>query len=351
MLFQLARPLLHAVDPEQAHRLTIAALKAGVHPRQSAPDHESLASELFGLRFPNPLGIAAGFDKNAEVPDAILSMGFGFAEIGTVTPRPQTGNPTPRIFRLPKDRGVINRLGFNNDGHQAVVERLEARRGRSGIVGVNIGANKDSEDMAADYVAGLQAFYASADYFTVNISSPNTPGLRGLQSKALLDDLVVRLLEARAELTREGAVPTPLLVKIAPDLGDEELADIAAVCLERRIDGVIISNTTLSREGLGDANAREQGGLSGAPLFELSTEVLRDFRRATGGQLPLVGVGGISSAETAYAKIMAGASLVQIYTCLIYDGPELVGEIKRGLVKALERDGFQSLEQAVGARS
>ena len=232
---------------------------------------------MFGLTFPNPLGIAAGFDKNAEVPDAILSMGFGFAEIGTVTPRPQSGNPTPRIFRLPKDRGVINRLGFNNDGHQAVRERLEARRGRPGIVGVNIGANKDSEDMAADYVAGLQAFYALADYFTVNISSPNTPGLRGLQSKALLDDLIVRLLAARAELTREGAAPTPLLVKIAPDLGDEELADIAAVCLERRIDGVIISNTTLSREGLGDANAREQGGLSGAPLFELSTRGAAGF--------------------------------------------------------------------------
>lgn len=349
MLFDLARPFLHSLDPERAHGLTIAALRAGVHPRQTNPDPEALRTRVFGLDFPNPLGIAAGFDKNAEVPDAMLAIGFGFAEIGTVTPRPQSGNPKPRIFRLTEDGGAINRLGFNNEGHQTVRERLEARRRRPGVLGVNIGANKDTEDMAADYVEGLQAFHGLASYFTVNISSPNTPGLRGLQSKDLLDDLVVRLLAARAELTAEGAAPTPLLVKIAPDLVDEELADIAAVCLEREIDGVIVSNTTLSRENLRDSNASEQGGLSGAPLFELSTRVLRDFRRTTGAAIPLVGVGGVSSAETAYAKITAGATLVQLYTSLIYAGPALISDIKAGLTSALERDGFTSIEEAVGA--
>lgn len=349
MLFDLARPFLHSLDPERAHGLTIAALKAGVHPRQASPDPASLHTHVFGLDFPNPLGIAAGFDKNAEVPDAMLGIGFGFAEIGTVTPRPQSGNPKPRIFRLAKDGGAINRLGFNNEGHMAVHERLEARQRRPGILGVNIGANKDSDDMAADYVEGLRAFHGLASYFTVNISSPNTPGLRGLQSKDLLDDLVVRLLAARAELTGEGAEPTPLLIKIAPDLVDEELTDIAAVCADRRIDGVIVSNTTLSRENLSDFNASEQGGLSGAPLFELSTRVLRDFRRETGAKIPLVGVGGVSSAATAYAKITAGASLVQLYTSLIYAGPALISDIKTGLQEALERDGFTSVEEAVGA--
>ncbi len=349
MLFDLARPFLHSLDPERAHGLTIAALKAGAHPRQQGADPDILRTGAFGLDFPNPLGIAAGFDKNAEVPDAMLAIGFGFAEIGTVTPRPQSGNAKPRIFRLPEDGGAINRLGFNNEGHRAVRERLEARRRRSGILGVNIGANKDSDDMAADYVEGLRAFHGLAGYFTVNISSPNTPGLRGLQSKALLDDLVLRLLAARAELTADGAAPTPLLIKIAPDLVDEELADIASVCMERKIDGVIVSNTTLSRENLRDSNAVEQGGLSGAPLFKLSTRVLRDFRRETGGQIPLVGVGGVTSAKTAYAKITAGASLVQLYTSLIYAGPALISDIKTGLETALERDGFTSIEEAVGA--
>lgn len=349
MLFELARPLLHAVDAEQAHKLTIAGLRAGVHPRASAANPASLGISRFGLSFPNPLGIAAGFDKNAEVPDAMLAMGMGFAEVGTVTPRPQAGNPTPRIFRLPADRGVINRLGFNNEGHAAALERMRARRARGGIVGVNIGANKDTEDMAEDYVTGLKAFYGLASYFTVNISSPNTPGLRGLQSRDLLDDLVTRLLAARAELSGRDDDPTPLLIKIAPDLIDEELADIASVCRARGVDGVIVSNTTLSRDGLRDKNASENGGLSGVPLFELSTRVLRDFYRETGGELPLIGVGGVSNARTAYAKVRAGASLVQLYTALIYDGPALIGTIVAGLAKALERDGFNSLEEAVGA--
>ena len=349
MLFDFARPFLHALDPEQAHSLTIAALKAGIHPRRWRGDPKILQTRVLGLNFPNPVGIAAGFDKNAEVPDAMLGIGFGFTEIGTVTPRPQSGNPKPRMFRLPRDRGAINRLGFNNEGHDAVRHRLEARRRRPGILGVNIGANKDTDDMAADYVLGLKAFYGLASYFTVNISSPNTPGLRGLQSKDLLDDLIMRLLAARAELAPDGAAPTPLLIKIAPDLVDEELADIAAVCLERRVDGVIISNTTISRDNLRDPNAREQGGLSGTPLLELSTRVLREFHRATGTKVPLIGVGGVSSADTAYAKITAGASLVQLYTGLIYAGPALLSDIKTGLAFALERDGFKSLEEAVGA--
>ena len=349
MLFDLARPLLHAVDPEQAHTMTVAALKAGVHPRQSGDDPQSLRISVFGLDFPNPVGIAAGFDKNADVPDAMLAMGMGFAEVGTVTPRPQAGNPKPRIFRLADDRAAINRLGFNNEGHAAALAKLERRRRRTGVVGVNIGANKDTEDKAEDYVTGLKAFAHLASYFTVNISSPNTPGLRGLQSKEQLDDLVVRLIAARADVTREGRTPVPLLIKIAPDLVDEELADIAAVCLERKVDGVIVSNTTLSREGLRDRQRGEQGGLSGRPLFELSTRVLKDFRRETAGRLPLIGVGGISSAETAYAKITAGASLVQLYTSLIYDGPALISDIKTGLARALERDGFVTLADAVGA--
>lgn len=351
MLFDLARPFLHAVDPEQAHAMTVAALKAGLYPRQSVSDPASLRIHVFGLDFPNPVGIAAGFDKNADVPDAMLAMGFGFAEVGTVTPKPQAGNPKPRIFRLADDRAAINRLGFNNEGHRLVLAKLEHRRRRPGIIGVNIGANKETQDKAADYVAGLKAFAHLAGYFTVNISSPNTPGLRGLQSREQLDDLVARLIAARAEMTPEGGTPVPLLIKIAPDLVDEELADIAAVCLDRRVDGVIVSNTTLSRDGLTDAQRDEQGGLSGRPLFELSTRVLKDFHRETSGRLPLVGVGGISSAETAYAKITAGASLVQLYTSLIYDGPALISDIKTGLARALERDGFVALKDAVGANA
>ncbi|MDO9127639.1 quinone-dependent dihydroorotate dehydrogenase [Parvibaculum sp.] len=342
-LFPLARPLISLMDPETAHGLTLRALRLGLGPSQREPDSASLAIDLFGLHFENPLGIAAGFDKNGEVPDAMLAMGMGFAEVGTVTPLPQPGNPRPRVFRLPVHRAVINRLGFNNQGHAALKKRLLARRKRPGIVGVNIGANKDAADRIADYEAGIRAFEGLASYFTVNISSPNTPGLRALQNKAELQNLVARVLAAR-----KGK--TPVLLKIAPDLNAEELGDIAEVALEQGLDGLIVSNTTIAREGLvSGINANETGGLSGAPLFAMSTAVLRDMYRLTKGRLPLVGVGGISSAADAYAKIRAGASLVQLYSALTYDGPPLVGSIKRGLAAHLAADGFAHLKDAVGA--
>ncbi|ABS62060.1 dihydroorotate dehydrogenase [Parvibaculum lavamentivorans DS-1] len=342
-LFPLARPLMSLMDPETAHGLTLRALRLGLGPTRRAPDPVSLAIDLFGLHFENPLGIAAGFDKNGEVPDAMLAMGMGFAEVGTVTPLPQPGNPRPRVFRLPVHRAVINRLGFNNQGHAALKKRLLARRKRPGILGVNIGANKDAADRIADYEAGIRAFEGLASYFTVNISSPNTPGLRALQNKAELQNLVARVLAAR-----KGK--TPVLLKIAPDLNAEELGDIAEVALEQGLDGLIVSNTTIAREGLvSGVNANETGGLSGAPLFPMSTAVLRDMYRLTGGRLPLVGVGGISSADDAYAKIRAGASLVQLYSALTYDGPPLVARIKQGLAARLAADGFAHLKDAVGA--
>lgn len=346
-LFPLARPFTSLIDPETAHRLTLRALRLGLGPTQRERDPVSLAIDLFGLHFENPIGIAAGFDKNGEVPDAMLAMGLGFAEVGTVTPRPQAGNPRPRVFRLPVHRAVINRLGFNNEGHDALKKRLLARRKRPGIVGVNIGANKDAADRIADYEAGIRAFEGLASYFTVNISSPNTPGLRALQNKAELQVLVSRVLAARR---RDLPRPTPVLLKIAPDLNAAELADIAAVALDEGLDGLIVSNTTILREGLvTGVNAGETGGLSGAPLFAMSTSVLRDMYRLTGGRLPLVGVGGISSGADAYAKIRAGASLVQLYSALTYEGPALVGRIKRDLAARLAADGFAHLRDAVGA--
>lgn len=342
-LFPLARPLMSLMDPETAHGLTLRALRLGLGPSQRERDPVSLAIDLFGLHFENPLGIAAGFDKNGEVPDAMLAMGMGFTEVGTVTPLPQSGNPRPRVFRLPLHRAVVNRLGFNNEGHAALKKRLLARRKRPGIVGVNIGANKDAADRIADYEAGIRAFEGLASYFTVNISSPNTPGLRALQNKAELQNLVARVLAAR-----KGN--TPVLLKIAPDLNAEELGDIAEVALDQGLDGLIVSNTTIAREGLvSGINANETGGLSGAPLFAMSTAVLRDMYRLTGGRLPLVGVGGISSADDAYAKIRSGASLVQLYSALTYDGPSLVGRIKQGLAARLAADGFAHLKDAVGA--
>ena len=340
-LFPLARPFLGLLNPETAHHCTLAALKLGLAPAGDL-DPAELGIDLFGLRFPNPVGIAAGFDKNAEVPDAMLRLGMGFAEIGTVTPRPQPGNPKPRIFRLSHERAVINRLGFNNEGHEAAKRRLEARRGRGGIVGVNIGANKDSEDRIADYEAGIRAFEGLASYFTVNISSPNTPGLRALQNRAELETLITRVMAARRGTT-------PVLLKIAPDLADEELQDIADVAREKRLDGLIVSNTTIAREGLvAGPHAGETGGLSGRPLFGLSTAILRQMYKLTGGEIPIVGVGGIGSGADAYAKIRAGASLVQLYTALVYDGPGLVNAIKRDLAAMLKADGFTRLEEAVG---
>ena len=341
--FGLVRPLLHAFDAEAAHRMTIAALKMAPGRCGVAADPR-LQVEAFGLRFPTPLGLAAGFDKDGEVPDQMLGLGFGFVEVGTTTPRAQAGNPQPRLFRLPADRAVINRMGFNNKGHDEMFRRLQQRRG-SGIVGINLGANKDSDDRIADYVAGVARFGAMANYLTVNISSPNTPGLRGLQSRGELETLLARLNEARAKLSRS----VPMLLKISPDLSEAELADIAACCVGH-VDGVIISNTTLSRPALSSTFAQEAGGLSGAPLMRLSTQMLARFHQMAGARLPLIGAGGISSADTAWDKITAGASLIQLYSALVYQGPALITEITTGLARKLAASGHASLAAAVGSR-
>ena len=339
LLASLARPILAQLDAETAHRLTIRALAALplTTPPQSDP---KLRVEAFGLRFPNPIGLAAGFDKNAEVPDAMLGFGFGFVEVGTLTPRPQEGNPRPRIFRLPADQGVINRLGFNNGGHAAAEARLAAWRGNaspSAILGINIGANKDSADRAADYVAGVKALARYASYFTVNISSPNTPGLRDLQQAAALDDLLARVLEAR---DGAGGPRRPVILKIAPDVTLAELDDIVRVARSRAIDGMIVGNTTISRPTtLQDARAGEAGGLSGRPLFPLSTRMLAETFLRVEGAFPLIAAGGISSAETAWLKLRVGATLMQLYSALVYQGPELVGVIKQGLLARLATEG------------
>ncbi len=324
LAFHLARPILHAMDAEDAHRLTITALKCAPEMGRGPITSPSLKKHVFGLEFPNPVGLAPGFDKNAEVPDAMLAQGFGFVEVGTVTPLAQTGNTRPRLFRLKEDSAVINRMGFNNEGHAAVLQRLIARRGRGGIVGVNIGANKDSADRVGDYVKGLEVFEEVASYITINISSPNTPGLRNLQGKADLQRLLERVNAARK-------LKKPMLLKIAPDLAQDDLQDVADLCSGGAVDGVIISNTTLSRAGLGSPLAKEAGGLSGAPLFELSTRCLADFHAMSGGKIPLIGVGGIHDAASARAKFAAGASLVQLYSALVYKGPGLVREICNGL--------------------
>lgn len=331
---------LFAFDPETAHGLSLKALKSGAVAAAAQPDPR-LAVRVCGLDFPNPLGMAAGYDKNAEVPDALLKLGFGFAEVGTVTPLPQDGNPRPRIFRLTEDRAVINRLGFNNRGHAACEARLRARRGRPGIVGVNIGANKDSGDRVADYVEGVRRFSAHASYLTVNISSPNTPGLRNMQARAQLDELLLRVMAVRAAAARR----VPIFLKIAPDLSQGELEDVAAAALGQGIDGIIVSNTTLSRVGLSGRHRSESGGLSGRPLFEKSTAVLARMRRLVGKEMALVGVGGVESAETALEKIRAGADLVQLYTGMIYAGPGLPGEIVAGMRRQLDRSGAATLSQ------
>lgn len=349
VLFSLARPFIASMDPERAHGLTIAALRAMPVARPAADDR-LLQSVQFGLEFPNPIGMAAGFDKNAEVPDAVLALGFGFTEIGTVTPLPQPGNPRPRLFRLPADEAVINRYGFNSEGHEAAFRRL-AQRAPYGIVGVNIGANKEAVDRVADYVAGIKKFASLASYFTVNISSPNTPGLRDLQHERALDDLVARVVDAR-----DGASEThprrPVLLKIAPDLTQDELDGIVRIVRARSLDGMIVSNTTITRPAtLHDATtARETGGLSGRPLFDLSTRVLAEAYRRLEGACPIIGVGGIHSAESAIAKFEAGAHLIQIYSALTYQGPALVDEIKRALLARIKRDGLPNLAALTGSR-
>ncbi len=350
MLANLAQPALLALDPEDAHELTLRALACGVYPRPTRPDAASLAVELWGLDFPNPLAIAAGFDKNARVFEAVLGMGCGFAEVGTTTPRPQAGNPRPRVFRLVSDRAVINRLGFNNEGHAAALARLKARTGR-GIVAVNIGANKDSADRTADYVQGLEAFYDVASFFVVNISSPNTPGLRDLQAPTALDELLGRLMVARARLVASGKPQRPVVVKIAPDIAEADLEPVAARLLAHSVDGIAVSNTTLARSGLRDRNRSESGGLSGRPLFRRATVVLARMHCATGGKVPLIGIGGIDSAAAALAKIEAGASLLQLYTGLIYEGAGLIGRIKDELAASCARAGVSSVAALTGTRA
>ena len=344
-LFPLARPVLSRLDPELAHNLTINALRLFNRSAEKRLDDPRLRVHALGLDFSNPIGLAAGFDKNAEVTEAMLAFGFGFVEAGTITPCPQAGNPKPRIFRLTEDRAVINRLGFNNKGVMAARNQLLRLQDRPGIRGVNIGANKDTTDRVADYVQALKELGPLASYVTINISSPNTPGLRGLQNKAELEGLLAALMDARATLAR----PVPVLVKVAPDLDDEACADIAAVALARGIDGLIVSNTTIARPpSLKSALATETGGLSGAPLLEPSTEVLRRMFRLTKGRLTLVGVGGVASGADAYAKIRAGASLVQLYTALSFQGPSLIERIKRELLQLLERDAHKTIADAVG---
>jgi dihydroorotate dehydrogenase len=342
-LFRLISPLVARLEPEAAHRLTIKALQWGLVRAPLENPDPRLAIRLFGLDFPNPIGLAAGADKNAEAPDGALALGLGFVEVGTVTPKPQAGNPRPRLFRLTEDRAITNRMGFNNDGCDAVLARLSARRG-GGIVGVNIGANRDSTDRIGDYAKGLAVFGSIASYVTVNVSSPNTPGLRDLQERSELESLVARLQEERAGLPR----PVPLLVKIAPDLDHDALAAIVEVCLAGGIDGIIVSNTTVLRPPLRSRHAGEAGGLSGRPLFDLSTRMLAATYRLVGGRIPLIGVGGIDSAEAAWAKITAGASLIQLYTALAFEGPELVTAIRRGLSRRLDEHKLSSIAEAVG---
>jgi dihydroorotate dehydrogenase len=349
-LFALSRPLLFALPPEEAHELTLKSLEGGIYPRDTTAGDARLAVTIAGLAFPNPVGIAAGFDKDARVPDAVLGLGCGFAEIGTVTPLAQSGNPKPRVFRLVDERAVINRLGFNNEGHAAAHVRLAKRTG-AGIVGVNVGANKDSTDRIADYVAGIETFNDVASYFMVNISSPNTTGLRKLQDPAALDLLLGRVMAARTALVAAGKPRRPIFVKIAPDIGEDEIEAICAQLTVHGVDGIAVSNTTLSRPGLHGGASREGGGLSGTPLFHRSTVMLGRVYQATGGKIPLIGIGGIDSGETALAKIEAGANLIQLYTGLIYEGPGLIGRIKSNLGAAVASAGAPSIAALTGRRA
>ena len=349
-LYGIARGALFAMQPEEAHEFTLRMLERGLYPRDASPSAPELNAGIFGLRFPNPIGIAAGYDKDARVPDAVLGLGCGFAEVGTLTPQPQSGNPRPRVFRLVPDHGLINRLGFNNGGHDAALARLQART-PTGIVCVNVGANKDSTDRAGDYVRGMTTFYDVASMFTVNISSPNTPGLRDLQAPAALDALIGRIMATRSALVAAGKPNRPVIVKVAPDIAEDDIAPIAEHLMAHAVDGIAVWNTPLARNNLSDPHQAEAGGLSGRPVFHRSTVMLAKFYRATGGRIPLIGIGGIDSVETALAKIEAGASLIQLYTGLIYQGPGLIGDIKRGLVIAVRRAGARKITELTGRRS
>ncbi|MEA3067767.1 MAG: dihydroorotate dehydrogenase [Sphingomonadales bacterium] len=339
-LYPLIRPLAFALNAETAHHATIAALRW--MPPHRPPDFlSSLRTRVAGIDFPAPIGLAAGFDKDAEVPGQMLSLGFGFVEVGTLTPQPQAGNPRPRLFRLKEDQAVINRLGFNNHGQPAAFDRLERCMHLPGIIGVNVGANKDSKDRIADYVSGVRAMSPVARYLTINISSPNTPGLRGLQDEGALEELLAAVQEARSN--------RPIFLKVAPDLEPGDPERIARAAIGHRIDALIISNTTVSRPPLKSRYANEAGGLSGAPLKPLALDALRKFRRASGGEIPLIGVGGISTADDAWERIRAGASLVQLYSAMVYVGPGIARRIERGLAQRLKREGFSNIAEAVGS--
>ena len=351
--YSLARPLLQRLEPEAAHDLSLWALRHGLVPRTSAPDDPILAQRVWGRDFANPIGLAAGYDKNAVTVAPLLKLGFGFVEIGSVTPRPQPGNPKPRLFRLPEDEAVINRMGFNNAGAGVAAQslaRFRAGPATQGLVGVNLGKNKDSAEAAPDYAEGVRQLALYADYLVINVSSPNTPGLRALQGPAELEAILAQVRAALAEALPDRSVP--LLVKLAPDLAKADMEDIAGVALAQGLDGLIATNTTIARpEGLKGRHGAEAGGLSGRPLFAPSTAVLAQLYRLTEGRLPLIGLGGVASGADAYAKIRAGASLVQLYTALVYRGPGLIGAIKRDLAALLRRDGFARLGEAVGTGS
>lgn len=338
-LYSLIRPLAFALDAETAHRATIRALKL-VPPRRPADFPALLRSRLAGIDFPTPVGLAAGFDKDAEVAEQMLSLGFGFVEVGTLTPRPQSGNPRPRLFRLREDRAVINRMGFNNQGQPSAYGRLLECQHLPGIIGVNVGANKDSADRIADYVSGVRAMAPVARYLTINISSPNTPGLRGLQDQGMLEELLAEIRNSRSK--------KPIFLKVAPDLGKGDPDRIVRAALDHGIDAIIVANTTVSRPALKSRHANEAGGLSGVPLRSLALDALRKFRLASAGEIPLIGVGGIANANDAWDRIRAGASLIQLYSAMVYEGPGIAARINRAIADRLKREGYSSIAQAVG---
>jgi len=350
VLHNLGTALVKTLPPETAHRAALKALSLGLGPKHMCT-HKCLKTEIAGLSLPNPIGLAAGFDKDAEVPDAMLAAGFGFVECGSVTPLPQAGNPKPRLFRLTEDRAVINRMGFNNKGLDNFARHLRARQKRPGIVGANLGANKDAKNRAADYITGLEALWGMADYFTINVSSPNTPGLRDLQGGDALEDLLGRISEARQNLT--GDAPSlPIFLKVAPDLDFAQIERITEQARTYGMSGIIVSNTTIARsDSLKSSCKGETGGLSGAPLMRISTRILNEFYTASAGKIPLIGVGGIASGGDAYVKIRAGASAVQLYSALVYAGPSLAAEICDDLAARLKADGFTHVSEAVGTLS
>lgn len=345
MLFNLIRPAIFALDSETGHRLALNALK--MLPRIAPTCSGALSSQIAGLTFPNPVGVAAGFDKDAEVPDAMLGLGYGFTEVGSITPLAQSGNPKPRLFRLVEDRAVINRMGFNNGGAEAALARLEKRKERTGILGINIGANKDSPDRMADFATMARIMAPYASYLAVNISSPNTPGLRALQDESALTDLLDGVIAARDDAAPQNA--PPIFLKVAPDLETDDIDAIARIALDKNLGALIVSNTTVSRPELRSHHRDETGGLSGAPLRDLATQRVRDFRAATGGAIALVGVGGICNADDAWQRIKAGASLIQLYSAMVYEGPMLGAKIVRGLEQHMKREGFATVAEAVGS--